>query len=81
MSRGGYYYQRKKHIIINKSDFELRVIYKHTKDMIDNLKNIPLQELEVKIEIKEISGTNNIMCEFFKRKGDKFQFYSLGYMV
>ena len=67
--------ERKKHIKTNKTLFEIDVIYKHTPDLLKTLEGLKLQELEIKVEVKTYG--NDIVCEFFKYKGDKMEFYDV----
>ena len=72
-----YVSKGKKHIIVNKSEFELRVIYKHSKELLESLKNIKLEELEIRVELKKVENSKNLICELFKNKGDKMEFYEV----
>jgi len=71
--------KRKKLIQVNKSNLDLNITYKHTNESLLILTNIGLQleELEVKVEIKTVENSTNLVCEFFKYKGDKMEFYEV----
>lgn len=68
--------KRKKIIKVNENEFELSVTYKHNKELLKSLPDLHLQELEIKAEIK-IMENKELMCEFFKYKGDKMEFYDV----
>ena len=69
--------KRKKHIKVNKDECELNITYKHNKKLLDSIPGIQLQELEIKAEIKTLENSQDLVCEFFKYRGDKMEFYDV----
>ncbi len=68
--------KRKKEIIVFERNLELKITYKHPKELLDSLPGVQLQELEMKVEIKMLQDdSKDLICEFFKNKGDRMEFY------
>ena len=66
--------KRQKKIQVNKDEFEIKVTYHHSKEFLQSLKDIKLQELEFKIELKSVDYSKGVLCEFIKLNGDKMEF-------